>query len=583
MNLCNQPFFPYKEVRTLLKELSIKNFAIIDQLTVSFEEGLTVLTGETGAGKSIIIDAVHLLCGGRGSQEFIRHGAKKAELEGLFMITNPNHSVFQKMKDVGIDMDEESIILRRDINDSGKSVCRVNGKLVTIGILREIGATLIDIHGQHESQELMDERAHVHLLDQYAGEKLKAVKEAYQELYSKYKKWKKELASLSEDEQQIAHKIDLYTFQVEEIEEANLVQGEEEGLQEEKRKLLNFHKVFDKMSSSYEAILGESKGLDYIGAAMEGLQDIAEVDQQLNELSETVASAFYTLQDTAFQIKNQLDEMEYDSNQLQVVEDRLALIQTLKRKYGSSIEEILAYKDKIQQSLDQLVNRDVQIQKMADKIEQLEIDLELEAKDLSDKRKRAAKQLSKAIMEQLQELYMEKATFSVMFHEIATPNYNENGTDEVSFYISTNVGEPMKALTKIASGGELSRMMLALKSIFSKHQGITSIIFDEVDTGVSGRVAQAIAEKIAGIATNSQVLCISHLSQVAAMADQHLMIKKEVTGNRTYTTLEEVTKEKRVEELSRMMSGAEITSTTLQHSKELLKLAKERKTILRNT
>lgn len=570
-------------MRTLLKELSIKNFAIIDQLTVSFEEGLTVLTGETGAGKSIIIDAVHLLCGGRGSQEFIRHGAKKAELEGLFMITNPNHSVFQKMKDVGIDMDEESIILRRDINDSGKSVCRVNGKLVTIGILREIGATLIDIHGQHESQELMDERAHVHLLDQYAGEKLKAVKEAYQELYSKYKKWKKELASLSEDEQQIAHKIDLYTFQVEEIEEANLVQGEEEGLQEEKRKLLNFHKVFDKMSSSYEAILGESKGLDYIGAAMEGLQDIAEVDQQLNELSETVASAFYTLQDTAFQIKNQLDEMEYDSNQLQVVEDRLALIQTLKRKYGSSIEEILAYKDKIQQSLDQLVNRDVQIQKMADKIEQLEIDLELEAKDLSDKRKRAAKQLSKAIMEQLQELYMEKATFSVMFHEIATPNYNENGTDEVSFYISTNVGEPMKALTKIASGGELSRMMLALKSIFSKHQGITSIIFDEVDTGVSGRVAQAIAEKIAGIATNSQVLCISHLSQVAAMADQHLMIKKEVTGNRTYTTLEEVTKEKRVEELSRMMSGAEITSTTLQHSKELLKLAKERKTILRNT
>ncbi|MFJ8066684.1 DNA repair protein RecN [Psychrobacillus sp. NPDC096426] len=565
----------------MLKEMTIKNFAIIDELLVSFEEGLTVLTGETGAGKSIIIDAVHLLCGGRGSQEFIRHGAKKAELEGLFIISNPKHSVFKKMMDVGIDIDEESIILRRDINDTGKSVCRVNGKLVTIGILREIGASLIDIHGQHESQELMDDKAHIHLLDQFAGEDLKLVKESYKELFTQYRKWKKELATLTENEQQIAHKIDLYTFQVEEIEEAGLVIGEEEQLQEEKKKLQNFHKVFDKMSSAYEAILAESRGLDYIGTAMADLQDIAEVDKNMQDLSENVSTAFYMLQEAAYQLKNELDEMEYDSNQLQLVEDRLALIQTLKRKYGTSIEEILQYKEQIEYSLGQLVNRDEQIQKMAEKIKQIEKDLELEATDLTYKRKVAAKQLSKAIMEQLQELYMEKATFSVMFYEQSKPTYNENGLDELSFYISTNVGEPLKALTKIASGGELSRMMLALKSIFSKHQGITSIIFDEVDTGVSGRVAQAIAEKIAGIATNSQVLCISHLPQVAAMADQHLMIKKEVTGNRTFTVLEEVIDDKRAEELSRMMSGAEITSTTLKHSKELLKLAKDRKKILR--
>lgn len=567
----------------MLKELSIKNFAIIDELTVSFEEGLTVLTGETGAGKSIIIDAVHLLCGGRGSQEFIRHGAKKAELEGLFIITNPKHSVFQKMQDVGLEIEEESIILRRDINDSGKSICRVNGKLVTIGILREIGASLIDIHGQHESQELMDEKAHIHLLDQFAGEKLKIVKESYKELFTKYKKWKKDLATLTENEQQIAHKIDLYTFQVEEIEDANLVIGEEEKLQEERKKLQNFHKVFDKMSSAYEAILSESKGLDYIGSAMTDLQDISEIDNKMLELSENVSSAFYILQDAAYQLKSELDKMEYDSNQLQQVEDRLAFIQTLKRKYGSTIEDILEYKNRISKSLEQLVNRDEQIQKTAEKIKQLEKDLELEANDLTDKRKIAAKKLSESIMEQLRELYMEKATFSVMFHEHSKVAYNENGVDELSFYISTNVGEPPKALTKIASGGELSRMMLALKSIFSKHQGITSIIFDEVDTGVSGRVAQAIAEKIAGIATNSQVLCISHLPQVAAMADQHLMIKKEVAGNRTYTVLEDIMDDKRAEELSRMMSGAEITNTTLQHSKELLKLAKKRKKILRNT
>ncbi|QFF99398.1 DNA repair protein RecN [Psychrobacillus glaciei] len=566
----------------MLKELSIKNFAIIDELTVSFEEGLTVLTGETGAGKSIIIDAVHLLCGGRGSQEFIRHGAKKAELEGLFIITNPKHGVFHKMIDVGVEIDEESIILRRDINDSGKSVCRVNGKLVTLGILREIGASIIDIHGQHESQELMDEKAHIHLLDQFADEKIRSVKESYKELFAKYKKWKKDLATLTENEQQIAHKIDLYTFQVEEINDANLVIGEEEQLQEEKKKLQNFHKVFDKMSSAYEAILSESKGLDYIGTAMADLQDISDVDKNMLELSENVSSAFYILQDAAYQLKNELDEMEFDSNQLQYVEDRLACIQTLKRKYGQSIEAILEYKERIFKSLEQLVNRDEQIQKTADKIKQIEKDLELEANDLTDKRKNAAKQLSKAIMEQLQELYMEKATFSVMFHEHSKIIYNEYGIDEISFYISTNVGEPPKALTKIASGGELSRMMLALKSIFSKHQGITSIIFDEVDTGVSGRVAQAIAEKISGIATNSQVLCISHLPQVAAMADQHLMIKKEVSGNRTYTILEEVIDDRRAEELSRMMSGAEITSTTLEHSKELLKLAEERKKILRN-
>ncbi|WP_419958919.1 DNA repair protein RecN [Psychrobacillus sp. BM2] len=566
----------------MLKELTIKNFAIIDELTVSFEEGLTVLTGETGAGKSIIIDAVHLLCGGRGSHEFIRHGAKKAELEGLFIISNPGHGVVKKLADVGIDIEDESIILRRDINQSGKSVCRVNGKLVTIGILREIGASLIDIHGQHESQELMDDKAHIHLLDQFAGENLKEVKESYQELYKQYKKWKKELDKLSENEQQIAHKIDLYTFQVEEIADSNLVVGEEEQLQEQKKKLQNFHKVFDKMSNAYDAILAESKGLDYIGTAMADLQDIADVDNNIKELSENVSSAFYILQDAAYQIKNELDEMEFDNNQLQIVDERLATIQALKRKYGSSIEEILDYKDQIQYSLDQLVNRDEQIQKMTEKIRQIEIDLELEAMDLTDKRKKAAKLLSVAIMEQLQELYMEKATFAVMFHETVKPVYNENGLDDLSFYISTNVGEPLKALTKIASGGELSRMMLALKSIFSKHQGITSIVFDEVDTGVSGRVAQSIAEKIAGIASNSQVLCISHLPQVAAMADQHLMIKKEVSGNRTFTVLEEVQNDKRAEELSRMMSGAEITSTTLQHSKELLKLAKNRKKIIRN-
>jgi len=561
----------------MLRELSIKNFAIIEDLSVSFTNGLTVLTGETGAGKSIIIDAIHLLAGGRGSQEFIRHGAKKAELEGMFMIDRQDHPVFAKMEDVGIENDEGTIILRRDLNESGKSVCRVNGKLVTIAILREIGAALIDIHGQHETQELMDEKQHIHLLDQFAGQALLKAKESYQSIYRSYKKLKRDMASMKESEQQIAQRIDLYQFQTREIDEASLRIGEEEELFEERKRLQNYHKIYESIANAYESLNGDSKGLDYIGSAMSELEDAATVDEQIVEHSATVSNAFYSLQDTAFSLKNALDSMEFEPERLNEVEQRLAVLQSMKRKYGASVEDILLYREKIGDELEKLINRDERLQVDQQKIRQLEQDLEVEAEELTILRKKSAVELSQAIHQQLKELYMEKATFEVHFEEHSVANYDQTGGDAISFYISTNVGEPLKPLVKIASGGELSRMMLALKSIFSKHVGVTSIIFDEVDTGVSGRVAQAIAEKIASIARHSQVLCISHLPQVAAMADQHYLIEKEVEGNRTVTSVNLVAGEKRVEELSRMMSGTEITSATLQHAAELLTHAEERK------
>lgn len=561
----------------MLKELSIKNFAIIEEVSVSFSDGLTVLTGETGAGKSIIIDAVHLLAGGRGSQEFIRHGAKKAELEGLFYIQDPQHPVFQKMQDVGIEADEESVILRRDINDHGKSVCRVNGKLVTIAILREIGGSLIDIHGQHESQELMDERLHISLLDQFAGNKLFRAKESYSGLFQKYTKLKKELASVSDNEQQIAQRIDLYQYQINEIDAVALIEDEDEELQSERKKFQNFHKTFERISAAYEALNGESKGLDWIGNAMSDLEDIASFDESYKEQAELVSNSFYSLQELSYQLKTVMDESEFDEERLNVIEERLAAIQSLKRKYGNSIEEILLYRQKIGDELDALVNRDERIQQRQKALEQIEKDLEIDANELTLYRKKAAKKLSEAIVIQLRELYMEKATFEVIFKPAAL--FDKNGKDDVSFYMSTNVGEPAKPISKIASGGELSRMMLALKGIFSKHQGITSIIFDEVDTGVSGRVAQAIAEKIAHISRSSQVLCITHLPQVAAMADHQLLIEKEVMGKRTMTKLTEVTGKNRVQELSRMMSGSEITTLTLEHATELLSIAEQRKKI----
>jgi DNA repair protein RecN (Recombination protein N) len=559
----------------VLKELSIKNFAIIEEVSVSFSDGLTVLTGETGAGKSIIIDAVHLLAGGRGSQEFIRHGAKKAELEGLFYIQNAQHPVFQKLQDVGIEADEESVILRRDINDHGKSVCRVNGKLVTIAILREIGGSLIDIHGQHESQELMDERMHIYLLDQFAGSKLQRAKESYSGLFQKYMKLKKELASVSDNEQQIAQRIDLYQYQINEIDAIELIDNEDEDLQSERKKFQNYHKTFERVSAAHEALNGESKGLDWIGNAMSELEDIASFDESYKEQAELVSNSFYSLQELSYQLKSEIDESEFDEERLNVIEDRLAAIQSLKRKYGNSITEILAYRKKIGEELDALMNRDERIQQRQKALEQVEKDLEIDAKELTIYRKKAAKSLSEAIVLQLRELFMEKATFEVIFKPSSI--FDKNGKDDVSFYMSTNVGEPAKPISKIASGGELSRMMLALKGIFSKHQGITSIIFDEVDTGVSGRVAQAIAEKIANISRSSQVLCITHLPQVAAMADQQLLIEKEVMGKRTMTKLTEVTGQNRVQELSRMMSGSEITTLTLEHATELLSIAEQRK------
>ncbi len=559
----------------MLRELSIRNFAIIDDLTVSFLEGLTVLTGETGAGKSIIIDAVHLLAGGRASYEFVRHGANKAELTGLFQITKNHHAIYEKLQEIGIDIEEDTVILQRDINEKGKSVCRINGKLVTLSILREIGGKLVDIHGQHENQELMDEKQHIRLLDYFASNEMASIKENYVNAYQSYRDLSKEIVQLSNDEKRSIQKIDLYQFQINEIEDAKLKIGEEDDLLEERQRLSNFHKIFERANIAYEAISGDMNGLDLIGKSMGAIDDIVDLDNQFKEVQEIVASSFYSLQDASHQIKSILDDMEFNPERLNEVEHRLTQYQTLKRKYGSSVEEIITYYEKIKNELNQLLNRDEALRIAEHKLRKLEEDLEFYAKELTKIRKQCAQQLSEAIMDQLRDLHMEKAKFIVNFDTLK--HYDVNGKDLITFFISTNVGEPPKSLPKIASGGELSRIMLALKTIFSSAEGVTSIIFDEVDTGVSGRVAQAIAEKISDISHQSQVLCITHLPQVAAMADQHYFIRKEVEDNRTFTTVTNINLDERAIEISRMMSGAEITDLTLQHAKELLNLAVQRK------
>ncbi|OES44411.1 DNA repair protein RecN [Domibacillus iocasae] len=555
----------------MLQELSIRHFAIIDSLALSFERGLTVLTGETGAGKSIIIDALQLLTGGRGSGEFVRHGEKKAEIEGMFAI-HKGHPCVPICREFGIDVDEEAIILRREISAAGKSVCRINGKMVTLSILREIGARLMDIHGQHEHQELMNAASHIRLLDDFGGASILKARGQYEEVYGRYAYLQSEIRRLSENDQHLAHRLDLIQFQLNEIEKAALVSGEEEKLEAERQQLANFEKLYGALSEAYNALSGDGKALDWLGLSINGLESAAEINEEYKSLHESAANSFYVLEDTVRDVSSLLDTLEFNPERLNEIQSRLNEISQLKRKYGATIDEILQYGASIAEEIDQLTHRDTHVNRLQKELEEAEFDVEAEGKKLSVLRSEAAAQLEKAIHRELKELYMEKTVFNVNIQN-ESGQFKKDGMDQIEFYMTTNPGEPLKPLVKIASGGEMSRVMLAMKTIFSRHQGVTSIIFDEVDTGVSGRVAQAIGEKIYKIAVHSQVLCISHLPQVAAMADTHLYIQKNLEGARTSTTVTPLSEEEKAAEIGRMISGVEMTDLTKEHARELLSLS----------
>ena len=568
----------------LLSELSIRNFAIIESLNISFQKGLTVLSGETGAGKSIIIDAISLLVGGRGSAEFVRYGTDKAEIEGLFYIEDEQHPCAMKAEELDIEIEDGMIILKRDISVNGKSVCRVNGKLVTLSTLKEIGKTLVDIHGQHETQDLMNEDRHLFMLDHFEGDHILVQLEKYQNVYREYEQLKKQLHSLTENEQQMAHRLDLIQFQHEEIRNADLKIDEEQNLLEERLKISNFEKIYKALGDSYRSLTEERSGLDHVRNAMNQMESITDLDIAYQESYDAIANSYYLLEEVAYQLREKLDMMEYDPNRLDEIETRLNEIRMLKRKYGNTVEEILAYADEIEKEIFTIENKDIHIETTKKKLKEIEQLIVKEATILSDMRRNLANRLTTAIHQELKELYMEKTKFEVMIKKkegtIDDPlvegvpvKMTQDGYDNVEFYISTNPGEPLKPLSKVASGGELSRIILALKSIFSKHQGVASVIFDEVDTGVSGRVAQAIAEKIYRVSVNSQVLCITHLPQVASMADSHLFIRKQIVNERTVTSVTVLSQDEKVTEIARMISGVEITDLTTEHARELLSQA----------
>ena len=514
------------------------------------------------------------MAGGRGSAEFIRHGEEKAEIEGFFQLPDGSHPAILKAREFGIESEDNAVIIQRAMYMSGKSICRINGKMVTISTLREIGRKLIDIHGQHEHQELMDPDFHLPLLDEFGGFEISEALDEYRLHYKQYRETSQSLKKLSENEQTMAHRLDLIQFQYNEIKNAELEPDEEDRLLEERQKLSNFEKVHQSLSNAYGSLNNENGGLDWVGNAMTELERIENLDEEYGQLAETVKNAFYLLEDAKSSVRAQLDMLEYEPERLHDIEARLNEINHLKRKYGKTIEKILEYGAAIEEEIDTILNRESHIEKLTKQLNAIKKEVLLAGDELTDIRKKNALSLTDAIHQELKELYMDKAVFDVRFIETNDDGSDESiqkdGLDRVEFYISANPGEPLKPLSKTASGGELSRIMLALKNIFSKHQGITSIIFDEVDTGVSGRVAQAIAEKIYRVSNGSQVLCISHLPQVAAMADIHLFISKEITEGRTKTSVKPLEKAQRVEEIGRMISGKELTSLTEEHVREML-------------
>ena len=558
----------------MLLELTIKNFAIIPFLHIDFHQGMTALTGETGAGKSIIIDAMGLLAGGRSSSDYIRHGEEKCLLEGVFeWPTQPEF--FALMEELGIDQSESFLIVQRDMSRSGKNICRLNGRAIPLVQLRRVGTYLVDIQGQNEHQELLQPEKHLSLMDHFGSKTFKQQLKVYQEHYSDYQKLLKKAREIKQNEQSYVQRIDMLRFQQEEIEQAELEPGEEELLLEERAKLVNFQKIVDALGKTHEILSADTHSLtDGVGLALSEIQEIEGLDESYLKISENLQSAYYLLQDVASETLRQLDYLELDEGRLDEVMLRLETIRQLKRKYGESIPAILTYYAEISEELETMTGFENQLEEYTQRLQEKQAIVFEYAQTLHQERQKIASQLEKAIMQEVTELYMENTRFEIRF-KTDSEMLNETGMDQVAFYLSTNLGEDLKPLVKVASGGELSRILLALKAIFSREKEMTSIVFDEVDTGVSGRVAQAIAEKIAKIARHSQVLCITHLPQVAAQADYQYFISKEVQDGRTQTSITQLDDQMRVHEIARMLSGSEITALTMEHATELLQLAQK--------
>ena len=550
----------------MLLEISIKNFAIIEAISLNFEKGMTVLTGETGAGKSIIIDAMNMMLGARAATDVIRHGAPKAEIEGLFSVEN-SHALQMIFDEQGIELGDE-IIIRREILQNGRSVSRVNGQMVNLSVLRSIGQYLVDIHGQHDQEELMRPQLHIQMLDGFGDADFLELKQAYQTNFDAYRKMRKQLLEIKKNQEEHKARIEMLEFQMAEIESASLQPGEDLKLNQERDKLLNYKNIADTLTNAYTMLDNEEfSSLANVRSAMNDMESIEEYDVEYREISTSLSESYYVLEDVTKRLEDIIESLDFDGNRLMQIESRLDLIHAITRKYGGNVDDVLMYFAKITEEYNLLTGNNLSSDDMEAELKKLEVSLVDLATKLASARHNLAQQLEIEIQQELKDLYMDKARFQVQFTK---GKFTREGNESVEFYISTNPGEDFKPLVKVASGGELSRLMLAIKSAFSRKEGKTSIVFDEVDTGVSGRVAQAIAQKIHKIGQNGQVLAISHLPQVIAIADYQFFIEKISNDHSTVSTVRLLTVEERVEEVAKMLAGENVTEAALSQARELL-------------
>lgn len=547
----------------MLSLLHIENIAVIEQADISFDKGFNVLTGETGAGKSIVIDAISAILGQRAYRDMIRTGTSKASVRAVFTKV-PNFPWFEEN---GVEYDGETVI-QRDIFLDGKNVCRVNGTLVTVAILHKLGIQLINIHGQHDSASLFDEENHLRFLDAFADNG--GLLADYREKFAAVSELRRQIDRMTMDEGEKLRRMETLKYQIAEIEKADLKSGEDEVLEQRRKLLQNSEKLSQGLEEASEALLGgdDSDGAAALLAqAAYALSRIARYSDDYTGFQERLTDLKYQVQDIADEVRDSLDELSYSADELETIEARLDIIHRLRRKYGADCDEILAYLDKAQNELDEIEFADDRVEQLKKKLAKQEKQAWDAALALRKNRQEQGTVMAEKILSELSQLDMPRVQFQCRFRET---ELTSEGADAVAFYLSANAGEDLKPLSKVASGGELARIMLSMKNVLAEKDAVDTLIFDEVDTGVSGRAAQRIAEKLKSLAKHKQVLCVTHLPQLAALADTHMLIAKSEHDGRTYTTVTPLDRKGRAMELARIIGGAHITETTLKSAEEML-------------
>ncbi|MBR3299695.1 MAG: DNA repair protein RecN [Clostridia bacterium] len=559
----------------MLSRLIINNIALIDRLDIELSPGFNVLTGETGAGKSIIIDSVNLILGERGSKELISTGAQKARVEAFFDLSGleadaaDENDLFSRLGELGIEVDDNELVIVREITAAGKSLCRVNGEIVTLNALRLITDRLVDVHGQHEHQSLLEPRRHIGMLDAFGGGELAAALSEVGALYEAYRGVENRLNAGFVSEAERERRIDILEYQLNEIDSASPRADEEAEIEEELTLLSNAERIDSSLAKGSELLSGDGGALASLRSAVHSVESIADLSAQYGELHQRLESAFYELEDASYQLRDMQLSYEYSPERLNELETRLDLLNLLKRKYGGSIEAVLEFRENAQNELFELTGAEEKRARLAEEREKLLKDYAEAAAKLTKLRRAAAETLKNGVNAELSVLGMERAKFDIAIaSEPAEPH--PNGSDTVEFMLSANAGEPLKPLSKVASGGELSRIMLAVKTVLAGIDGTSTLIFDEVDTGISGLTAVKVGERLSLVSKRKQVLSVTHLPQIAAFADCHLLVEKHTDGDKTHTTLRALSSDERRAELARIMGASGSRESALSYASEMI-------------